>query len=596
MKKTILAVLSFFLCMYATAQTADKDFAAADSLIDKELYKEAIALLSNMIQSYGVKEDYLTRRAYAYLQVKDHAKAKADYDKVLVSNPQCTKCLINMGMTEVDNRNFASAISYLDRFIKLKPAESVGYVKRGEAEFETGKYDEAIADFNKGLQLDPTMSAYIYLYLSMTKLAKGNYSEALSDINQSLNIQPNSEFAYYVRGKIYINMGDYNAAIKDLFSCLQKRPDFSEYHTYAGIALYYLNDYNKAMQAFNESIKLDSNDHLPFQYRSYLLYSDAGFTKACIDKQKALVIATAAGNNAATKQIQQEINEYCDLSKPGAHYHSGQVLFGQSSFDKAQLAYNNGLRRFPDDPLLLEGIGNTAIAMGQFNDALGYYNKCLQHFDKINTRYLISADDPKSIQDHLDLFRSQLFNSIAFAHVNLLHFDSATIWMGKAIEVLQKNPAVKDRDNILSQFLVKRSVVFRLQNEDAAADADIATALQVYPRNAEAYLERARHLIYKNTVGKEINPNNLGILNQPNRPTVVGYITIPSKNWDQKEVEAALEDCTKAIAYDSGNREAYMIRAQAKILLKKGDHCSDILQAKKLGVTDAASQLNVTCN
>jgi tetratricopeptide (TPR) repeat protein len=494
--------------------------------------------------------------------------------------------------------NFPSALAFVDQYIKLEPAQAIGYAKRGELEFQTRKLDEALIDFNKSLQLDST-SSFVYLYMAMTQMAKGNNKEALGTINESIKYQPDLEFAYYTRGRIYIQLSQYALAWKDLAFCLQKNPGFSEYHTYAGIALYYLNDHNKAMQAFNESLKLDSSDYLPFQYRSYLLYSDAAFTKACIDKQRALTIASAAGITEAIKQLQQEMDEYCDLSKLGGHYHSGYILFGQGAFDKAKLAFSNGLRKFPDDPLLLEGRGNTAIATGQFSEALSYYNQCLAHLKEINTGLLTKENNPEKKKAATDFFLSQLFNSLFFAHMNLLHIDSAVIWIGKAIDVLQKNPAVEGQINTLSEFLVKRSGILRLQKNDAAANADITEALQVNPQCSDAYMERARYLINKNTMEEEISKDNIAAIYQPNQPgnnANFSYITVPAKNWNSKEVEAALENCTKAIGYDPSNREAYMLRAQASILLKKDNYCSDILKAKKLGINNATSRLNVTCN
>ena len=112
-------------------------------------------------------------------------------------------------------------------------------------------------------------------------------------------------------------------------------------------------------------------------------------------------------------------------------------------------------------------------------------------------------------------------------------------------------------------------------------------------------MERARGLLLKNTHEDVIDKNNLAAIYQPNQPgksTNISYTTIPKKDWDRKEVEAALEDLNKAIGYDPQNREAYILRAQAKMILKKNDHCPDILHAKKLGIADAAQRLNTTCN
>jgi tetratricopeptide (TPR) repeat protein len=566
----------------------------ADSLIKADQYEKGLELLNKLISTYGEKEQYLSDRGLAHLATNNPINAKADFLKALTLNPECTRCLGNLGIIEVDNKNFSDAISYLEKYIKLKPNEAMGYVKRGEARFHTGKYDDAIADFNRGLELDIN-SPYIYLYRSMTQLAKGDNKAAMDDINKSIQYKPEAEFAYFIKGKIYIQMGDYKSAIKDLFGCLRKNPNVPEYNTYAGIALYYINDYTKAMQAFDASLKLDSSDHLPFQFRSYILYSYAAFTKACIDKQRALTVASAGGNTEAVMQLQQEIDEYCDLSKPGGHYHSGAVLFGQADFEKAKLAYSNGLRQFPNDPLLLEGRGNTAMATGQFSEALGYYNQCLSHVKEINTGLLTKETDPEKKKASLDFFLSQVYNSMAYASMNLMKIDSAILYQGKAIDILKNNFLVNDRIENLSQFLIKRSTLFTLKNDYVSAEADITEVLSINPQSAQAYVERATHLINKNTFESGVNIDSIKSVFQPKDKSKFSMATTPSKNSKKEEIEAAFENCNKSIEINPAFAQAYLIRAQAAILLKKNNYCADILQAKKLGIKEADSMLGVSC-
>ncbi|NOT51833.1 MAG: tetratricopeptide repeat protein [Chitinophagaceae bacterium] len=599
MKKIILlAAYTLASCFYIYAQTEDKEFAVADSLVNAGEYQKAISLFNTLISNYGEKERFLTGRGFAYVQTNDIVRSRKDYNQALVINPSCSKCILNLAMLDVLERNVSSAFSLIEKYIKLEPAEGLGYAKRGELKFQTGQFDGAITDLNKSLELG-NKSFYVYFYLAMAQMYKGNNSEALKAINEAFKLEPDAELAYFIRGRIYVQMGDPQSALKDLFACLQKNPKASEYHTYAGIALYNLNDYGKAMQAFNESLRLDSTDHVPYQYRSYLLYSQASFTRACKDKEKAYSLAYARGDENALKQIQQEFIEYCDLSKASGHYHSGAILFGQGDFDKAKQAYNNGLRLFPDDPLLLEGRGNTGIATGQFSEAMGFYHQSLLHIKNINPDLLTKETSAEKKKAAADFFVVQLYDNISFASMNLLKIDSALFYEGKAIDILKNNAAISRRDNILSQALVKRATIYIVQDNRASAAADISEALKYDPTNSSAYMERARGLILKNTIEGNIKDEKIASVFQPNdtkKPASFEYATTPIKNWDQKEVEAALEDLNKAIGYAPQNRDAYMLRAQAKILLKKNDPCPDILQAKKLGIADAAQQLNTACN
>lgn len=596
-RNLLLPGLLLLACFAANAQTEEKDSAIAGSLIRAGKYEEAIPLLTKLISNYGEREKYLSDRGLAFMSLEKTEQASTDFKKALLLNAGCTRCLGNLGIMELENKNFTTAIGYFEKFIQLKPADAMGYVKRGEARFQLQQYDDAITDFNKGLTIDIN-SPYILLYRSMSLQAKGDYKAAMDDINKSIQVKPDVEFAYFIRGKILIQLGDYAAAVKDIFASLQKNPNVPEYNTYAGIALYYLGDHNKAWQAFSAAVKLDSTDFVPFQYRSYMLYNAANFTQGCAEKQRALSLAFAAKNETAINQLGQEMDEYCDLSKPGAHYHSGAILFGQGDFEKARKAYQNGLVRFHDNPLLLEGMGNTALASGQFNEALDFYNSCMANISGLDLTLLAGGNNPEGKTAARDFFLSQLYNSISFAHISLMHIDTAIHWLSKSISTLRSNPAINGRNITLSEFLVKRASMYGLLQNETAAAADISEALQINPKSADAYIEMARKLITKNTTERNIANENIKTVYQPNAPgnnTSISIPTIPLKNWNKSEIEQAEKYCTKAIEFNPSAREAYMMRAQVKIILKKNDYCTDIEMARQLGIADAAKRLNASC-
>lgn len=62
---------------------------------------------------------------------------------------------INQGLVLASQGKYAEAIAAYNKAIELDPNNALAYNYRGEAYKSNGKYDLALADFNKAIELDP---------------------------------------------------------------------------------------------------------------------------------------------------------------------------------------------------------------------------------------------------------------------------------------------------------------------------------------------------------------------------------------------------------------------------------------------------------
>ena len=90
--------------------------------------------------------------------------------------------------------------TFSERPLKLETAKD--YFKLGNYMYDLGKCDEAIADYTKAIELDPTISQ-IYNNRGFTYLMKEDYKNALGDFNKAIEIRPNYVHALMNRGDIY---------------------------------------------------------------------------------------------------------------------------------------------------------------------------------------------------------------------------------------------------------------------------------------------------------------------------------------------------------------------------------------------------------
>ena len=108
---------------------------------------------------------------------------------------------------------------------------------QGVAYLDRQRYDEAIAEFNKALEIDPNF-ADAYYNRGLANAKKGSFNEAISDYTKAIQINPDDSDFYYNRGIAYYKKNDFDPAISDYTKAIQIRPDPTVYYNRA--LVYYL--------------------------------------------------------------------------------------------------------------------------------------------------------------------------------------------------------------------------------------------------------------------------------------------------------------------------------------------------------------------
>lgn len=116
---------------------------------------------------------------------------------------------------------------------------AVAYNNRGIAYCaDKGEYDQAIADDNEAIRLDPK-DAYAYSNRGAAYENKGQHDQAIADYNHAIELNPEDEYAYRDRGLVYENKGQYDEAIADENQAIHVSPKDAEAYVYRGISYLY---------------------------------------------------------------------------------------------------------------------------------------------------------------------------------------------------------------------------------------------------------------------------------------------------------------------------------------------------------------------
>jgi tetratricopeptide (TPR) repeat protein len=103
---------------------------------------------------------------------------------------------------------------------------------QGVAYLDRQRYDEAIAEFNKAIEIDPSF-ADAYYNRGIANSKKGNLDQAISDYTKAIQINPKDSDFYYNRGLAYHKKNDFDQAISDYTKTIQISPDAAAYYNRA---------------------------------------------------------------------------------------------------------------------------------------------------------------------------------------------------------------------------------------------------------------------------------------------------------------------------------------------------------------------------
>ncbi len=111
------------------------------------------------------------------------------------------------------------ALADFNKAISLDPNYAQAYANRGLIYRQTGKLDLALADYNKALQLDPNY-AVAYLGRGIVYRQRKQTLDAFNDFNKAIAIRPDSAQAYYNRGLLYQSQRQHQFAIDDFSTAI----------------------------------------------------------------------------------------------------------------------------------------------------------------------------------------------------------------------------------------------------------------------------------------------------------------------------------------------------------------------------------------
>lgn len=243
----------------------------------------------------------------------------------------------NRGETHRKGNRLDQAIADYDQALKLNPQYVLAYYYRGYCRNRKGELEQAVADYSKAIGLRPDFEI-AYTERGKVHNRMGNFDLALADYSTAVELNPKSPFAFYERGLTYFNLGNYERAIEDATKAIELKPDLFYAYVSRGLSYKRIGNYDRAIADYNRAIELNPKYAIGYHNRGAAYQQRArpdDYKRAAADYRQALKLEPNLRQSRENLDIVLTIlgeDGNSPSLKTGAKTISGGVLNGKATF------------------------------------------------------------------------------------------------------------------------------------------------------------------------------------------------------------------------------------------------------------------------
>jgi len=276
---------------------------------------------------------YLRGRGYLEDQNLDNLKnAITQFERALAVDGNYAPAHAAMGMAyaigfQQKNQGkdwLEKARSHCERALTITPQLAEGHTCLGNVYFSTGRYDDAVKEFQRSLDLDHLSdetlrllaAAYqktgnapaaeeafrkavslrpnywgVYNAFGSFYYNQARYTEAAAEFRKAIQLAPLNYSAYSNLGAIYLLLGRYAEAVDLLRQSSNLRPSFESYGN-LGAAYFYMRRYQDSAENLQQALKIDDKDWLNWGNLGDTLYQMPAWRQEALNAyRKAIDLA-----------------------------------------------------------------------------------------------------------------------------------------------------------------------------------------------------------------------------------------------------------------------------------------------------------------
>ena len=389
---------------------------------------------------YSIEEKYELARKYYHKLVKQ----EISFSKIGAKG--------HVGIADIylENQQYDDALYEYTKAINLDPSNYENFYYRGKIYREKGDYNSALIDFSKAIESDSTdvdfLTQRAYLYYEFLN----DKTNALNDIKRIIKIQQNSissfsDIAIVIEGLQKI--GGIQEAIKfcdiGIEANQNNKKCASYYYLGKGYCLQQKHDYNTALINYSKAISLNEND--PF---FYLLRGE-------------LQLEYLNNIDQAIKDFKKSINLKPNIDD--VLYDLAYAYAKKENYTKSREYIEQTLKINSKHSLAINLLGEILRTENKLDESINFFNKVLSQKDlDLNIEY-----DRK--------IASISYSNRGYAYFQLGKYNEARLDLDMATLLDNKNP----------MFFVRKADFFASTDNLDSAITELSKAIELDPINIE---------------------------------------------------------------------------------------------------------------
>ena len=223
-------------------------------------FEQALKLSPNYAPAYaGLGEAYW--HGYKADRGKEWLdKAKLNCEKALNADQKLAEGHTCLGNIYNDTGKYEEAVAEFQRAFSADPKGVDALNGLAEAYDRMGNATAAEATYKKAIDLQPQYWA-VYNWLGTFYYGQARYADAEKEFQKVIELTPDNHRGYDNLGAMLLLEGNYDNAIKSLNRSIEIRPTATAYSN-LGAAYFYLHRFSDAISAYEKARGLDDTDYL----------------------------------------------------------------------------------------------------------------------------------------------------------------------------------------------------------------------------------------------------------------------------------------------------------------------------------------------
>ena len=173
--------------------------------------------------------------------------------------PKASVPLSVLGSILLDLGKFEEAVANYQQALRIDPDNSLDHCNLGRALSSLGRLEEALAAFLESLRIKPD-HADAHNNLGNTYKSLGRLEESVASYREALKLRPDFVAAHNNLGNALCGHGDIDEAAACFRKALEIKPDYALGHNNLGNALRELGSFEEAEMHFQEALKMEPDN------------------------------------------------------------------------------------------------------------------------------------------------------------------------------------------------------------------------------------------------------------------------------------------------------------------------------------------------